>query len=639
MNKPFKAVWFGNFYRPAYDDREYCAKTAELIARLGFTSCVLDCKDWEDIRARCAGGEASQYVKSLEWTMEALGANGIGHTYLSMYLNGDNLYPDIRFSAPVFGESVTAADGSDGRWYKYWSPKAREAQVEHVSQMLRKWGSLAIGSEGEERIPIVSMWDPITAPCFSEEGRARYLSFISRRLGDERASEGMEALWNSREAEVVHANRLWQLSELEDYFSDMQGRLHALDSRLLTVPDLAQWGCFLTVDGSLLGDVGLSDLWDTANRGLDIFALAPHLDMASFISVPCAPSGDPDAYVTSYHHAMMRSANRGRPFWGGLFLGRFLHNDLYSVVTPEEVIGSVVASGASGYISYGINGLDDGGLLDKMGDGFLGSLERANRWMDEVVPALGKRARGEVALLFPSAMALSENYAVPGNAERRLDSLGWWRLLSDLGLSPEIVTMDQIAGGALDGIKVLVMPESSNYSFGPNPDAGKALREFGGLVLASAGSSEAAATWPEERSETCPLMPVGLECAVSVGAVAPRRLLSGEKLASWSDGSAAVSRTGSLVRFGFSPGLSVVSKKIRHVPRSGRNNAVYPLALSGTEFFRSLLSGAGVAAAPCPGVERALFENGAVLVNHTSYPAETGGGTIAPRSALFVRKR
>ena len=81
-------VWFGNFYRPAYDDEAFVEKTMEQIAGLGFDSVMLDTKAWEDVKERCEGGEASQYVKMQEFMMDSAKRHGLTHTFLALYLNG-----------------------------------------------------------------------------------------------------------------------------------------------------------------------------------------------------------------------------------------------------------------------------------------------------------------------------------------------------------------------------------------------------------------------------------------------------------------------------------------------------------------------------------------------------------------------
>ncbi len=63
---------------------------------------------------------------------------------------------------------------------------------------------------------------------------------------------------------------------------------------------MTQWGYFLNIYGRQQadGDNEFSDLWDTAMRGLDLYALAPYVDSCHFITVPVTPDGYPDAYVS-----------------------------------------------------------------------------------------------------------------------------------------------------------------------------------------------------------------------------------------------------------------------------------------------------------------------------------------------------
>ena len=119
--EPYINVWFGNFYKPAFDDKEFVKDAVSLLKHLGFNSVLLDAKAWEDFAERFEGGEASQYVKMQEFMQKELKCQGMSHEFLALYLNGDNLYPNIRFSPPIYGESVVNPDGSDGKWYRYWS--------------------------------------------------------------------------------------------------------------------------------------------------------------------------------------------------------------------------------------------------------------------------------------------------------------------------------------------------------------------------------------------------------------------------------------------------------------------------------------------------------------------------------------
>ena len=405
--KSVKEIWFGNFYEPAYSDFSYIDETIAMVKELGFTSVLLDSKAWEDFRERFENGERSQYVKAQEHMMEAIRKHGMEYSFLALYLCGE-----------------------------YWSEEARDAMERHVNGLMTTYK----GASGR----ICSMWDPIVSPSFDTDGEREYLSFLKGKYesiddlnraysSSYRSFDELRIgdLWIDIPAEdnlpLLADNREWQSIELASYFSDMKKRL----GRYELVPMMAQWGFFLTFDGSRLPGVGLADLWDTANRGIDLFLLKDTVSSINFISVPIDPDGRADCYVASYHHRFMASLNRGREFLGGIFLGRFLYGDVYSEISAEEIIGTIAASGASGYRAYGINGLDDGGLLDRMPSFFLENLGKANGIFDEAVEKLGKKLPNDIAIIFPSAMALSEPYGIEGNEERRLDSLGYLRLVLD----------------------------------------------------------------------------------------------------------------------------------------------------------------------------------------------------------------
>ena len=93
----------------------------------------------------------------------------------------------------------------------------------------------------------------------------------------------------------------------------------------------------------------------------------------------------------------------------------------------------MTACGVDGYTSYGMNGLDDGGVLNRMEDDFLDSLRRGNTWCAEVIPKRGKSKFKEIAILFPSEMSDYEPFDVENNEIRRLDMLGWYEICRYLG--------------------------------------------------------------------------------------------------------------------------------------------------------------------------------------------------------------
>ena len=105
-HRPYMNVWFGNFYSPAYDNETFVDETMRQIKALGFNSVMFDTKAWKDFRERCETGALSQYVKMQEYMGESAHKHGLAYNFLVLYLNGDNLYPHIRFSPPIFGEET-----------------------------------------------------------------------------------------------------------------------------------------------------------------------------------------------------------------------------------------------------------------------------------------------------------------------------------------------------------------------------------------------------------------------------------------------------------------------------------------------------------------------------------------------------
>ena len=113
-NRPYMNVIFGNFYSPAFDNEEFVDKTMGLIRDLGFNSVMFDTKAWEDFKERFETGALSQYVKMQEYMGGSAHRHGLAYNFLLLYLNGDNLYPHIRFSPPIFGEETAPSERLSG---------------------------------------------------------------------------------------------------------------------------------------------------------------------------------------------------------------------------------------------------------------------------------------------------------------------------------------------------------------------------------------------------------------------------------------------------------------------------------------------------------------------------------------------
>lgn len=660
--EPILNLWFGNFYRPAYDDKAYIDQSMKLIHDLGFNCVELDSKAWEDFDERYRGGEASQYVSAQEYMMESAGRNELEYCFLALYLNGDNLYPNIRFSPPIRGESVIQPDGSDGNWYRYWSKKAMDSMERHVSGLLKLYGSKMLQVCGEEGrlLPICSMWDPIVAPSFDEDGRDRYLKWLQEQYGTiqnlnkayhsefqsfaELEKEdywfackyGEGAVYQPESQEQAAPefvlwcdNMKWRRRELQLYFKEMQTRFSKLFHNLYLSPNMAQWSYFLNVDGSRLSGVGFADLWDTGMRGIDIYELAPYVDNCHFITVPVTPSGDADAYVVSCQHSMMRCMNQGRDFQGGIFWGRFLYNDIYQAVSPCEIVGSIVASGAKGIWAYGMNGLDDGGILDRMDNGFLESLKTANLWAKQVIPLLEGKPESDVAILFPSAMASFEPLVLEQSEVHRLDLLGWYKACCDLGLNPDVIDVGMVEQGILEQYKVLIIPVNTCYLAEIREAAEKEILSWsrqGGVVLHGPEDAMIQRIFqiqgkPHKKDS------IYYGEGILIGGDRYCSYQGEEVLASFSsDGQGSVVRGGNIYSFGFLFGASYTAKSAPHVPPEYQNNAFYPIR----EMKQNILKDILMRYIPIPecqlgkGIERAVFSSGCVMINHTPFPVVLG---------------
>jgi len=121
-------------------------------------------------------------------------------------------------------------------------------------------------------------------------------------------------------------------------------------------------------------------MWQTGQRALDIYRLVRYVDGVLFIASPLSAEDRGDAMALSVEASIMRTANQERPFTGGLYLGRHVNGDVYSIIPPAEAIGTLVASGAAALHIYGYSGLDDGGVLFRMDDVFKESLRSGNQW-------------------------------------------------------------------------------------------------------------------------------------------------------------------------------------------------------------------------------------------------------------------
>lgn len=677
-NKPYMNVIFGNFYSPAFDDEEFVDKTMELIKKLGYNSVMFDTKAWEDFRERYETGKLSQYVKMQEYMGKSAHGHGLLYNFLLLYLNGDNLYPHIRFSPPIIGEGIEYLDGTKARYYKYWSSKAQTSMKDHVDRIMESYGDgcqRCVTEDGKEVIPVCSMWDPVVAVSFDEEGRNRYRAFLKKLYKGNIAelnekygiqAENFETLppeeyWYSvkypeksfyTEEDVANRtpefyvwrdNTLWKIYELTEYFKEIGPRLKENNPELFLCPDLSQWGYFLNIFGREQQDLDneFSDLWDTALRGIDMYALSPYLDSCHFITVPVTPDGYPDAYVVSCQHSMMRVMNKNKPMTGGIYWGRYIYNDIYAQLTPAEIIGSMTACGMDGYTCYGMNGLDDGGVMNRMEEDFQESLTLANDWFARVLPLRGNKKKKEIALLFPSEMAHLEPFEVGNNKIRRLDLLGWYKICCDLGYQVDVISNHQIESGELANYKILVIPTNDCYFALDHEKMEKEIQNWvceGGVVL-HGPQDQLAENCFGIQGENCEKTPYRYGKVIIAQGERFCRYRDGKEIAPYVDNAgccvaeyageelaqkmhSASGTQGAVYSFGVQIGASYAAKNIPHVPYNQGNKEMYPIIQSKTTLIKDILNRyLEPASGICErGIETAVYEDGMVIVNHRSTP-------------------
>ncbi|MBN8458518.1 MAG: hypothetical protein J0M04_11840 [Verrucomicrobia bacterium] len=686
-DKPYLGIWFGNFFEPFYSDFEATRKGIADVADLGFNSINLDSKPWEDFFARYRGDEASQYVAMHEFMMDEMARHGLDHTHLALYLNGDNLYPNIRSVPPVRGEEAILPDGSPMGTYNYRSPRARATKLEHVRGLLALYGD-RIRRKPDGRRIMMTMWEPIPKPSFDGEGRRHYLQWLERRYGgdvsrinrkyglaapsfdglepDEFWLRPMELNWvgcarPSLDDFALRTPDFWRwvdnqtyLGEmLEGYLGDMLRQWRELDPSLFVEPQLHQWGYFFHPPGQ-------RD-WQTGQRALDVYRCAKHVDGVLYVSFPLNSENRADASALSVEGSILRNANDHRPFTGGLFLGRHVNADIYQTIPPAEAIATLIANGAKGIYAYGYSGLDDGGTLARMDSGFRESLRAGNRWAIEVIPLLSGPREREVALLFPAETSFYEPLEVDIGGRHRMDLLGWYRQFTDLGWHVDILHPDQVAAGALAGYRFLVVPANPLYDLGDNGGLESAVREFvesGGVLFHGPACVLAERVFGISGRE------VGFDCIKWREEIIPHGWSTvafdgGESLATYiGSGDAAIARTaageGHIVSVGFEYGYSYARDTMPIVPPGYGKREMHPVILLETTPVAAL---AGISPLPPilprKGVEFARFGKHWIIVNHRSEPIDisaiprerdyplvvTAPGWLAAHSAVVLETK
>jgi hypothetical protein len=657
--RPYLGIWFGNFFEPFYSDFEATRRGIAEVAGLGFNSINLDSKPWEDFFARYRGEPASQYVAMHEFMMAEMAKHGLDYTHLALYLCGDNLYPNIRTVPPVRGEEAVRPNGQPMGTYKYWSPKAQATMVEHVRGLLKLYGK-GIHRREDGRIVMMTMWEPIPKPSFDAEGKQKYLAWLEKRYGGDIAKLNQRYALNAKSFAGLAPDEYWLRPEelnwvgcarptatdfaghtpdfwrwidnqthlagvLEEYLATMLKHWRSLDDKSFVEPQLHQWGYFFNPPS-------VTD-WQTGQRALDIYKCARHVDSVLFVSFPLNAENRADAMALSVEGSILRNANSHRPFTAGLFLGRHVNGDIYREVPPAEAIATHIANGAKGIYVYGYSGLDDGGVLFRMDEGFKESLRLGNRWAAEVIPLLDSPRAREVALLFPAEMSLYEPLEVDAGGRHRMDLLGWYQQFTDLGWHVDIVHPEQVVASTLEDYRHLVVPTNSLYDLGDNTELEAAVKKFVGLggTLFHGPHCELA-----RRAFGIEEYAVDFDCIKWDEAIIPHgwstvAFRSGGALGHYiQTGATAMTQTeagkGRVFSFGFEYGYAYCRRTMPIVPPNYGRREMHPLALLKQTPVAALIGPSPLLPlAPIKGLEFARYGKNWVVVNHRSSPVSIQG--------------
>ena len=658
---PMLSIWFGNFFEPFYSSRQAVVRGLKDVADLGFNSVNLDSKPWEDFFARYSGQPASTYVGMQEFMMQEIQSLGLDYTHLALYLCGDNLYPNIRDVPPVRGEESIRPDGRPMGTYKYWSPKAQATMVEHVRGLLALYAAgMRRTNETPSRIIMQTMFEPIPKPSFDAEGRARYLAWLTGRYGGNIGrlnrrygtnAESFEDLTSSEyylrpeelnwvdcarpRAEDFAArtpdfyrwidNQTYLAGELQQYLATMKEQWRRMDPPIFIQPLLHQWGYFFNPPGQIS--------WQTGQRGLDIYQCADHVDSVLFIAAPLNAENRADAMALSVEESILRCANNGQPFTGGLYLGRHVNGDIYQLVPPAESIGTLIAGGAKSLHVYGYSGLDDGGVMYRMDEVFKESLRAGNAWAAKVIPLLDKPRTREAAILFPAEMSLYEPLEVDVEGRHRMDLLGWYAQLVDAGWHVDILHPRQITAGALRDYSVLVIPHCELYDLADNSALEAAVHAFtlaGGKVLHGPHCALAANAFGIKEQ------PVAFDCIAWREPIIPHgwstvAYANGRPIGGYiQSGAAAIAETtvgaGKVFSFGFQYGYAYSRRTMPIVPPQYGKQEMHPIVLMRDPPVTTIIGSAkSRVCKPIRGVEFARFGERLVVVNHRSSPVDIRG--------------
>ncbi|MCQ2448565.1 MAG: beta-galactosidase [Clostridia bacterium] len=643
--RPHFSLWFGNFFEPYHSDRELVRSGMREIAQMGFNSIILDSKLWEDFTAFFRTGEESDYVAMQKFMIEQAAENGMGINFLTLFYNGDNLYPHIRDSAPDIIRPVYDRKGKPFRGLKHWDKQQTDALVEHTVNLYRRLAksaaAKAVDENGTPKTPCYFYHSPALMPSFDEDGKSVYVNWLKKHYStvaemnavyhtDYESFEDIDMLqvWPEMTAQdyrepngnvrlaMYRDNMLFRQDLLTDFYRELTAGVRRELPDIFLYDCLSQWKYFLT------------DWVEISERGLDLWRLAEFLDSPSFYTLPADAYGEADCYAVSFENAILRSACNGKDPVAGLFLGRYLYNDIYAYVTPGESIASCYGAGATDMFFYGYSGLDDGGNFGKWDADRKSSVQKALDWFAAVREVSGKRLdEKKAAIVFPYASFTMDHRHRDESLYRasRNDLLGHYRQLADLGLNADILDRSQITAETLHPYKVVVLPADPFYEWLPSKQLEDALRSYveaGGTVIAGASCGLHGIF----DIEAVPHSSDSFAWEETVTDFAERFFAfnNAEMLASYcSDGACAIAKKqvgkGVVYATGLDFGRCYCERVQKPVPVAYGREAQYPLTMIRRTPIEQWLTDAGIADERLRGIERIRFENGTLVINHTPY--------------------
>jgi hypothetical protein len=686
-DRPVFASWMGNFYEPYFSDLQKCRQGIEELKSLGFNSIVLDSKLWTDFTAYFNGEKPSQYVNTQIEMIEKCRQLKMGTSFLALYYIGDNLYPEVYDNPPEYVEQPVALDGEKIRGYRHWSNKQLKRKLEHCLDLYNKLAkdtaASAIDENGNEKLPFYFYHDPVFTPIFDDDGIEHYKNWLKQnytiqqlnaRYGINKRSideltphdywvypEKGAARWDIPTTEdyqnktvnvLKYAdNQRYKIEVISNMFAHLSQSLRKAEPRFYLYSSISQWKIFFN-------DCRHAWFWDSSRRSTDIWQIGKSLDCPSFTTLPADCFSQPDSYVVSAELAMLRSATGFKDFLAGIFFGRYLYNDIYSVFSPEEILTTAYGTGATDFYFYGYNGLDDGGNFGKWEKEKKDSVKKGLDWFTKLRSTTGPRKKeNTAAIIFPLATFSLHHagYDWETYAKYRQDLLGWYKQFADMGINPDILHPDQVKAGLLDQYEIAIYPADPMYYAMPDQKLNDSIKEFvksGKIILASASSpipnileietkkhESDPIVWEEKITTDSPIFlsfpgcqPVAKYRGTDEPAIVTAELEKGQVLL-----------------FGFDYGYSYAS--VMHLPspaRYGKENH-YPLTMIERTPVEKLMKEKYPNLERNRNIEIVPFEKGTLIINHSAYNYKTpesrsglctyagfDGENLPPHNSVFI---